>query len=71
MVGMEDDWDVVAGCDGANVVGASNGSGNGSLLLVVGDSLSLLSVKGRNTVPFRAPVPFRRSMQHHPGTSGV
>lgn len=71
MVGMEDDGNVITGCDGANVVGAGNSAGNGSLLLVIGDSLSLFSVEGRNTTPFGASVPFRRSMQHHPGTSGV
>lgn len=40
VVRVEDDWHAVEGSDVANVVGGSDGAGDGGLLLVVGETLA-------------------------------
>ena len=40
VVGVEDNWDAVCGRDGADIVGTSDGSLDGSALVLVVDTLS-------------------------------
>lgn len=40
MVAVQDDGDAIGGSDGTDVVGGGDGTGDGSLLLVVGDTLA-------------------------------
>lgn len=43
VVGVEDNWDTVGWGNGADVVSSGNGTGDGSLLVGVGDTLSTVS----------------------------
>lgn len=44
VVGVQDHGDLVRGGNGTDVMGTGDGSGNGGLLLVIGDPLSIVSV---------------------------
>ena len=68
VVGVEDDWNAVCWGNGADVLSTGNTSSNGSLLLIVGNTLVLISLSLE--VRDDRFLPFRRSMRHHPGTSG-
>lgn len=50
VVGVEDDGDAIDGSDGADEVGSSNGTSNGSLLLVGGVGDALASKEGSTTL---------------------
>ena len=43
VIGVEDDWDAVCWSNGADVLSTSNTSSNGSLLLIVGNTLVMIS----------------------------
>lgn len=40
VIGVQDNWDAVCGGNGADVVGTSNATGDGGLLLAIGNALS-------------------------------
>lgn len=48
VIGVEDDWDAVCWGNGADVLSTGNTSSNGSLLLIVGNTLVMISFESRN-----------------------
>ena len=65
VIGMEDNWDTVGGSYSTNVVSCSDSAGNGSLLLVILDTLrnaQFCSLSAHDKI--NAPCP--RNRQHLP-----